>query len=195
MLRSQTKVRGQRGDSSLVCLDASFFSSSLSLPFSLEVLLNLVLDKGIRFPVGVISPRKLPDDGGGYPEGAVLDVFQGEVRQAFDQLKPPCQLRMTNLTWSEEMRNKTSPAFLSMSTKVEKETKEVFKDFDAANMTTVVTELLPGSVIVRQGQIWPSCNVQPSSRFLIGGKTEKRLNKTEVEEILSEHFVAKVETV
>merc|ERR1711990_97360 len=43
-------------------------------------------------------------------------------------------------------------------------------------MTTVVTELLPGSVIVR---------------FRVGGKAEKRLNKTDVEEILSEHFVAK----
>ena len=36
-------------------------------------------------------------------------------------------------------------------------------------------------------------NVQPSSRFRVGGKAEKRLNKTEVEEILSEHFVAQVE--
>ena len=42
-----------------------------------------VLDKGHRFPVGVISPRKLPDDGGGgYPKGAIFDVFHGEVREA-----------------------------------------------------------------------------------------------------------------
>ena len=47
------------------------------------------------------------------------------------------------------MKNNTSPAFLSLSTKMEKDIKEVFKDFRAANMTTVVTELLPGSVIVR----------------------------------------------
>ena len=39
---------------------------------------------------------------------------------------------------------------------MEKEIKEVFKDFPATNMTTVVTELLPGSVIVRSGQILTS---------------------------------------
>ena len=33
----------------------------------------------------------------------------------------------------------------------------------------------------------------PISRFRVGGKAEKKLNKTEVEEILSEHFVAQVE--
>ena len=32
------------------------------------------------FPVGVIRPRKLPDDSGGFPEGAVINVFDGEVR-------------------------------------------------------------------------------------------------------------------
>ena len=107
----------------------------------------VVLDKGHRFQVGVISPRKLPDDdGGGYPEGAVFDVFRGEVRQADNPNEPPRQLRMINLTWSEEMRNNTSPAFFSLSTRMEKEINEVFKDFPA-NMTTVVTELLPGSVI------------------------------------------------
>ena len=157
MLPSQTRGPGQRGVSAVVCLDASFFLSSSSLLFSSEVLLNLVLDKGRCFPVGVISPRKLPDDGGGgYPEGAVFDVFRGEVRQADNPNEAPCQLRMINLTWSEEMRNNTSPAFLSLSTQVEKEIKEVFKDFPATNMTTVVTELLPGSVIVRSGQILTS---------------------------------------
>ena len=34
-------------------------------------------------------------------------------------------------------------------------------------------------------------NLKPS-RFRVGGKVEKRLNKTEVKEILSEHFAAKV---
>ena len=46
------------------------------------------------------------------------------------------------------MRNRTSPAFLALSTQMENEIKEVFKDFPA-NITAVVTELLPGSVIVR----------------------------------------------
>ena len=35
--------------------------------------------------------------------------------------------------------------------------------------------------------------LQPSSRFRVGGRAEKRLNKTEVEEIISEHFVTEVE--
>ena len=49
------------------------------------------LDEGHRFPVGVISPRKLPDDdgGGGYPKGAVFDVFRGEVRQAYNPNEAP----------------------------------------------------------------------------------------------------------
>ena len=55
---------------------------------------------------------------------------------------------MTNLTWREDMRNNSSPAFLSLATQMEKEIKEGFKDFPA-NLTTTVTELLPGSVIVR----------------------------------------------
>ena len=50
-----------------------------------------VLDKRRCFPVGVISPRKLPDDdgGGGYPKGAVFDVFRGEVRQAYNPNEAP----------------------------------------------------------------------------------------------------------
>ena len=55
---------------------------------------------------------------------------------------------MANLTWSEDMRNNSSPAFLTLSTQMEKEMKEVFKELPS-NLTTVVTELLPGSVIVR----------------------------------------------
>ena len=55
------------------------------------------------------------------------------------------------------MRNNTSSAFLSLSTRMEKEIKEVFKDFPA-NMTTVVTELLPGSVIVRFGKSCEKCS-------------------------------------
>ena len=74
---------------------------------------------------------------------------------------------------------------------MEKEIKEVFKDFPA-NMTTLVTELLPGSVIVRFGGNLVR-NVRPSSRFRVGGKAKTRLNKTEVEEIISEHFVTEVE--
>ena len=79
MLRSQMRGLGQREVSSLACLDAFFSLLSSLLLFSLEVTFDVVLYKGHCFPVGVISPRKLPDDRGGYPEGAVLDVFDGEV--------------------------------------------------------------------------------------------------------------------
>ena len=82
MSRNQTRGQGPRGVSFLACLDASFSLSSSSLLFSLEVNFDGVLDKGPCFPVGVISPRKLPDDRGGFPEGAVLDVFHGEVRRS-----------------------------------------------------------------------------------------------------------------
>ena len=68
---------------------------------------------------------------------------------------------------------------------MENEIKEVFKDFPA-NITAVVTELLPGSVIVRSGF---ARNFQPFSRFRVGGKAEKRLNRVRVEESLAEHFV------
>ena len=82
MSRNQTRDRGPREVSSLACWDVSFSLSSSSLLFSSEVTFDAVLDEGRCFPVGVISPRKLPDDRGGYPEGAVPDVFHGEVRRS-----------------------------------------------------------------------------------------------------------------
>ena len=55
---------------------------------------------------------------------------------------------MANLTWNEEMKNKTSSAFVTLATKVEKEMEGALKE-RKMNLTVVVAELLPGSVRVR----------------------------------------------
>ena len=87
MSRSQTRGRDQRGVTSAASLDASCSSLFSSLLFSLEVFFCCCCcffshprNFQYCFPVGVIRPRKLPDDSGGFPEGAVINVFDGEVR-------------------------------------------------------------------------------------------------------------------
>ena len=55
---------------------------------------------------------------------------------------------MADLTWNEEMKNKTSSAFVTLATKVEKEMEGALKE-RKLNLTVVVAELLPGSVRVR----------------------------------------------
>ena len=55
---------------------------------------------------------------------------------------------MADLTWNEEMKNKTSSAFVTLATKVEKEMEGALKE-RKMNLTVVVAELLPGSVRVR----------------------------------------------
>ena len=55
---------------------------------------------------------------------------------------------MADLTWNEEMKNKTSSAFSILATKVEKEMEGALKK-RKLNLRVVVAELLPGSVQVR----------------------------------------------
>ena len=55
---------------------------------------------------------------------------------------------MADLTWNEEMKNKTSSAFVTLATKVEKEMEGALTE-QKMNLTVVVAELLPGSVRVR----------------------------------------------
>ena len=55
---------------------------------------------------------------------------------------------MADLTWNEEMKNKTSSAFVTLATKVKKEMEGALKE-RKMNLTVVVAELLPGSVRVR----------------------------------------------
>ena len=55
---------------------------------------------------------------------------------------------MADLTWNEEMKNKTSSAFSILATKVEKEMEGALKK-RKLNLRVVVAELLPGSVLVR----------------------------------------------
>ena len=55
---------------------------------------------------------------------------------------------MANLMWNEEMKNKTSSAFVTLATKMEKEMEGALKE-RKLNLTVVVAELLPGSVRVR----------------------------------------------
>ena len=51
---------------------------------------------------------------------------------------------------------------------------------------------LSGDHLGLSGGQKPCYNVVKSPRFRVGGKTERMLNKTQVKEFLSEHFVGKV---
>ena len=83
--------REQSEASSAVSLALSFSLGSSLLQFLLEVTFpGFSFVSGVFLLVGVISPRRFPDDGGGFPDGSIPNVFQGEVSLAF-QLK---------LTWS-----------------------------------------------------------------------------------------------
>ena len=90
-----------------------------------------------RFP-GWFYPQRLP----GWGEPCL------SIKIDFFFFSSPEQLRMADMTWNEEMKNKTSSAFSILATKVEKEMEEALKE-RKLNLTVVVAELLPGSVRVR----------------------------------------------
>ena len=90
-----------------------------------------------RFP-GWFYPQRLP----GWGETSL------SIKIDLVFFSSPEQLRMADLTWNEEMKNKTSSAFSILATKVEKEMEGALKK-RKLNLRVVVAELLPGSVLVR----------------------------------------------